>query len=320
MMATLEEVLKAAKDRLAAGDANGAGNLYQQILDRVPNNSEALFGALQAAVASGDRARIVPARQRLAAALLSFARQQFNSAVTAIEQAEVAVKRALTLDPTLAEATTLAWKIDHLLGATPQYFSQFGQDTYFNEHLFKNMRGGVFVDVGAYDGISGSNTLFYEKFLGWTGLCIEPDPRQFAALAAIRSVPCVETCIADADGTAEFLAVREGLTMKGGLAAYYRPEDAKSLAESSKVERVAMPTRDLDGVLAEYGIDSIDYLSIDTEGSELVILKSVDLARFGVRALSVENNHNTTAIADYLASAGYRRLIRLGVDDLYAKT
>lgn len=319
-MATVEDVLKLAKERLAAGDANGAWSLYQQILERAPNTSDALFGALQAAVATGDRGKIVPAQQRLAKAHLDFAKTQFSNAVTAIEQAEIAVKRAATLDPALEEAATLSWKIGHVLGATPQYFSQFGQDSYLNEHVFKNARDGVFVDVGAYDGISGSNTLFFEKFLGWRGLCIEPDRLQFQKLRAIRSCGCVETCISDRDGRAEFVSVVEGLTMMGGLAEYYDPNDVKVLSERSKVARVEMACRRLDGVLAENGIAAIDYLSIDTEGSELAILKSFDLTRYCVRALSVENNRNSADIAGHLASLGYRKLIRLGVDDLFMKS
>jgi FkbM family methyltransferase len=274
---------------------------------------------LQAAIATGDPTRIGPAQKRLAQAHLDFARAQFHNAITAIGQAETAVNRAAALDPALDDVTTTAWKIGRALGSLPQYFSQFGQDWYLNEKLFKNARGGIFVDVGAYDGISGSNTLFYEKFLGWSGLCIEPDAAQFTKLAAMRSCACLQTCIADRDGTAEFVSVTEGLTMMGGLAEHYDPADVKALSERSKIARLEMETRRLDHVLDENGIGRIDYLSIDTEGSELAILKSFDLARFGVRALSVENNRNTPEIGSHLASYGYRKLIRLGVDDLYVR-
>ena len=80
-----------------------------------------------------------------------------------------------------------------------------------------------------------------------------------------------------------------------------------------------MSTRRLDGILLERNIGTIDYLSVDTEGSELSILKSVDLTRFKIRAISVENNRNAPQIPEYMQGIGYKRIVRLGVDDIYAK-
>jgi hypothetical protein len=93
----------------------------------------------------------------------------------------------------------------------------------------------------------------------------------------------------------------------------------KMISERSKTRVVELPTQRLEAVLAERKITEIDYLSIDTEGSELAILKSFDLKRFNVKALSVENNRNAPQIPEYMQSAGYRRIVRLGVDDIYAK-
>jgi hypothetical protein len=48
------------------------------------------------------------------------------------------------------------------------HFSQVGQDAWALGH-FGAKRGGVFVDVGASDGVTGSNSYLLEKCLGWTG-------------------------------------------------------------------------------------------------------------------------------------------------------
>jgi hypothetical protein len=54
-----------------------------------------------------------------------------------------------------------------------QSFSQHGQDAFVYETFFKNDGGqGFFVDVGAYDGVTFSNSLFFERHLGWSGICI----------------------------------------------------------------------------------------------------------------------------------------------------
>ena len=326
-MATLTDVLRAAQERLAAGDPRAALDIYRQVLDRNPANSDALFGALRAAMASGNPLAIETAQRQLeqvyrnagAASQLAVAQAQLADGIRILEHAAGAVDRAISADPAMPEVQGTAFLIGHYLGNFRQYFSQFGQDRYLHLNLFANKRDGVFVDVGAYDGFVGSNTLFFEKFMGWTGLCIEPDPAQFAKIPTYRSCDHVQACIADKEGTARFFSIADGLTMMGGLVDYFEAQDMKMIAERSKTKIVELPTRRLEAVLKERNITEIDYLSIDTEGSELAILRSFDLARFKVKALSVENNRNAPQIPEFMQSAGYRRVVRLGVDDIYAK-
>ena len=61
-------------------------------------------------------------------------------------------------------------------------FSQFNQDKFIFENFFPVKSDGVFVDIGAHDGITLSNTWFFENYLGWTGYCFEPNPSLFAKL------------------------------------------------------------------------------------------------------------------------------------------
>jgi FkbM family methyltransferase len=240
-----------------------------------------------------------------------------NDALRILNQAAIAAERAVAMDPLLPEAESFAFAIGRQLGKFPQFFSQFGQDRYLHQHVFENKRGGVFVDIGAYDGLTGSNTLFFEKFQGWNGICVEPDGAQFAKLSAVRSCECVQACIADRDSMARFLSVTDGLTMMGGLVDHYEPGDLKMVSERSGSRIINLATRRLDAVLNEHSITAIDYLSVDTEGSELAILRSLDFNRFKVRALSVENNRNLPQIPEHMRSVGYSRIARLGVDDIY---
>jgi len=326
-VATLTDVLRVAQERLAAGDSRAALDIYRQVLDRNPTNSEALFGALRAAMASGNPLAIETAQRQLdqvyrnagAASQLAVAQAQLGDGIRILREAAGAIERVLNADPAMPDVQGTAFLIGHHLGNFRQYFSQFGQDRYLHLNLFANQRDGVFVDVGAYDGFTGSNTLFFEKFMGWKGLCIEPDPAQFAKIPEYRSCDRVQACIADKEGTARFFSISDGLTMMGGLVDYFDPQDMKMIGERSQTKVVELPTRRLDAVLKERNIGEIDFLSIDTEGSELAILKSFDLQRFKVKALSVENNRNGPQIPDYMQSLGYRRIVRLGVDDIYAK-
>jgi hypothetical protein len=64
-----------------------------------------------------------------------------------------------------------------------KYYSQIRQDRYI-DFFFSKKRNGVFVDIGANDGVTLSNTYFLEKERHWTGICIEPIPSSFEKLKA----------------------------------------------------------------------------------------------------------------------------------------
>jgi hypothetical protein len=70
------------------------------------------------------------------------------------------------------------------------FFSRSGLDQLLFENFFRGKRGGVFVDAGATDGETSNNSLFFERFLDWRGLCIEPRSDAFAKLAALRKCSC----------------------------------------------------------------------------------------------------------------------------------
>ena len=129
--------------------------------------------------------------------------------------------------------------------------------------------------------------------------------------------------MSDTDGVADFVDVdvpKYG-KMYSGLRDEYDPrqiEFMESYASDAKLLKV--PTRRLADILDENGVGAIDYMSIDTEGNELKILRSIDLNVRDIRVLSVENNFQDRAIPDYLAGFGYRLIkVFAGFDDLYAK-
>jgi FkbM family methyltransferase len=205
-----------------------------------------------------------------------------------------------------------------------QSFSQHGQDVFVYETFFKNDPAkGYFVDVGAYDGLTFSNSLFFERHLGWSGMCVEPLPGAFKKLCESRKAVCLNCAVADRDGMDEFVDVdmpKYG-KMYSGLRAEYDPRHVdvlRSYALGLRIIRV--PTRRLTVLLDEQGVRKVDYLSIDTEGGESKILRSIDLERYDVRVISVENAYKDPAIPDYLRRFGYRLVnVFADFDDLYAK-
>ncbi|MBA3816825.1 MAG: FkbM family methyltransferase, partial [Parachlamydiaceae bacterium] len=88
------------------------------------------------------------------------------------------------------------------------YQSQTSQDRLLNEIFFHDKRNGVFVDIGAYDGKVISNTYFYEKNLGWTGICIEPLPDAYEKLHMNRSCVTVNCAVGAKNEMISFLEIK----------------------------------------------------------------------------------------------------------------
>ncbi|MDQ7903501.1 FkbM family methyltransferase [Phytohabitans sp. ZYX-F-186] len=141
----------------------------------------------------------------------------------------------------------------------PPYHSQWGEDRWLAER-YEIPTGGVFVDVGAGDGVRGSNSLYFEN-LGWRGLCVDPEPRNHQLLRRRRCT--VETCAVSAT---------PGLRPFGMYA--YKPSWSGLARHGANYRDVLVTCRRLDDLLVQYGITEIGLLSIDVEGTELDVWDS----------------------------------------------
>ena len=65
------------------------------------------------------------------------------------------------------------------------------QDIWIIKNIFKYKKNLFFVDVGSYYVISNINTLLFEKFYNWKGICIEPNPNTFFFLLKHRNNKCI---------------------------------------------------------------------------------------------------------------------------------
>jgi hypothetical protein len=202
--------------------------------------------------------------------------------------------------------------------------SQCGQDLYVLEQL-GGQTGGFFLDSGAANGVGASNTLLLESDYGWTGVCVEPNSQYFAELIRNRRCLCVNCCLYHSERVVDFLESAEGL---GGILDEYDPrvlQQAKSsfsLVEDAngKLNTVPKPARTIRSVLDECAAPRvIDYWSLDTEGSELAILRSFPFDQYAFRVLTVEHNWGVArgAIRGFLESRGYAHSAALGLDDCY---
>lgn len=201
-----------------------------------------------------------------------------------------------------------------------QFFSQVGQDRFLFENFFYGKRDGVFVDVGAYDGEKFSNTLFFERFMGWHGLCIEPMPSAFAKLVARRKAICEQVCVADFVGEAEFTEAAIDERMLSGLTQYFDPRHVQrlqSVATSTVTHKVPVTT--LSSLLDVHNLRHVDYCSIDTEGSEFNILSGLDFDKFSISVFTIENNYDDERLANLMAAKGYDWVAKLEQDYVFKR-
>jgi FkbM family methyltransferase len=217
------------------------------------------------------------------------------------------------------------------------YFSQYGQDDYLDNQIFKKQNNGVFIDIGAYDGKRLSNTYFFEKSRNWEGICFEPNPRVFKELIKNRDCICINGAVSEKEGELDFLDL-EGVETLGGLVSKFDKRHLERIDtdfekyEGKSRQIIKVKCYNINKVLKESNYKVIDYCSIDTEGGELDIVKSIDLSKFKVKVFSVENNFpernkwvsywkNLTrqSVEGYLKKFGYKKIMQIGSDDIYTK-
>ena len=109
------------------------------------------------------------------------------------------------------------WRCEKNFFWNEKFFSQAGQDKIIKNYFFQNKTNGFFIEIGAYDGIIGSNCYHFEKFLNWEGIAIEPSSIQYNKLKNNRTCKTINKAISNEIKDVEFLEVVEGLTQMSGI-------------------------------------------------------------------------------------------------------
>lgn len=202
----------------------------------------------------------------------------------------------------------------------PYSNSQLLQDLWVLYEL-KEKRNGYFVEFGACDGVSLSNTLLLEKTFNWQGALAEPARAWHAALYGNRNCYINKKCVYKTDGVEVLfneVDIGELSGMKDLVAADFH---ARFRQEG---QQYPVETISLSGLLSEARAPKhIDYMSIDVEGGEYDVLQSFDFSHHDIALISVEHNFSDSRekIYSLLTGLGYRRRFRqLSLfDDWYAR-
>jgi FkbM family methyltransferase len=199
-------------------------------------------------------------------------------------------------------------------------YSQRHQDTDIVT-FYKEKRNAFFVDIGASNGIEISNTYLLEKDFGWKGICVEPVPEVFETLVKNRpnSVCCSDAVYSESNISLQFdISFYNGNNELSGISEYI--DIYKEVVDNNK-KTITIKSISLTDLLTKYNAPSfIEYLSLDTEGSEYEILKNFNFDKYIFGRIDIEHNYvepRRTEIRDLLINNGYSFLKQNSVDDCY---
>ncbi|MFV0513071.1 MAG: FkbM family methyltransferase [Jhaorihella sp.] len=194
--------------------------------------------------------------------------------------------------------------------------SQLRQDLFALAQMdFKE--GGFFVEFGATDGVELNNTWLMEQDFGWSGILAEPARGWHGDLKANRNCTIDTRCVwSESGGTLRFTEAPRG---ENSAISSFVKTSRKLRGSQYDVQTVS-----LNDLLDGHGApDVIDYVSVDTEGSEFDILNTLDFDRWSFRVMTVEHNYapQREDIHALLTARGYRRVLDSvsRFDDWYVK-
>ena len=162
-------------------------------------------------------------------------------------------------------------------------------DAKLERHLPK--RSGFFIEAGAHDGYTQSNTYYFERFKGWRGVLVEPIPELYRRCVVERPQSTVFNCALVPEGYPEAtVTMRFGdlFSLVPGAQGSLAAETAHVRTGAANNYEVVVPARTLSSLLDEVDAPEIDLLSLDVEGYETEVLQGLDLDRHAPRYVVVE--------------------------------
>jgi FkbM family methyltransferase len=197
------------------------------------------------------------------------------------------------------ETLILKLKMMSKIKEVNMFFSQTGEDILINGVL-QNQPTGFYVDIGAFDPVKFSNTYgFYIK--GWHGINIDPNPESIKKFNIIRPKDNnINIGVSDVPGELTYFKFKEAAFNTFSL-------DVIKSYETSPIDKIPIKVERLDKILGACNIPKtgIDFMTIDTEGFDLKVLKSNDWEKYRPKVIAVEFDKNDNSIDCFLEQKSY---------------
>ena len=177
-------------------------------------------------------------------------------------------------------------------------------DRWLVETVFPNLKNGFFVEAGAADGCGDSTSWILEKEFEWSGILVEPNKDFYDNLVLNRKSICINKALYDKTGTIKYLSAvnkyYSGIVTEFGDG--HKTECYKDGYIEYDVESIS-----LNDVLLNNGVPThINFILLDTEGSEYKILSTLNFSKFTIDVFIVELSNEMSA--EILKSVGYRQV------------
>jgi FkbM family methyltransferase len=188
---------------------------------------------------------------------------------------------------------------------------------------FRGKRNGFFLDIGAHDGRTYSNSYVFEQ-LGWRGACVEPLPGVFKQLRQNRRCDCYQAALAGRSAREAAFIHAVGVDTLSGLESDMAGgHEDWILKEGGRPERITVRVMSFSELMAYYPpVRTIDFLSLDVEGAEMGILKTIDFEKYDFGLITVEcieeKSGEGNELRAFMAGKGYGVLADLGLDLVFA--
>ena len=216
-----------------------------------------------------------------------------------------------------AEKSILNFFIAHLLSDielnSPKSKSQLGQD-FFALAATNQSSSKFFVEIGGGDPIIASNTYLLQENFGWSGIIVEPNPELVKKTIDIRcndgKVSVYSFALSSKNGVENFLPSGMLGTFERFVGGDFHSKQRKKLKKSQGL--ISVETKTPQTFIEECKIKQIDFLSLDTEGSEWEIISNWPFELIRPTAICIEVNNRSSAsdILQFLESKNYRNVLR----------
>lgn len=221
----------------------------------------------------------------------------------------------------IAKPFILKYKIlSRLLGK--KYFGLNKLDKKILEYV--NYKNGFFVELGANDGITQSNTKHFELYKGWRGILIEPNPKQYQRLTNFRSKKSrfFNCACVSFDFPKSSIQLMYSNLMSVALEGRNDIQDriahaikGEAHSDREKIFEFQAQARTLQSILDESLSPSvIDLLSLDVEGAELEVLGGVDFDKTNFRFIVIETR-SIKEVNSFLEARNYKEIAKLSHHD-----